>query len=609
MQLKDLIERGYFPKELPPPFHTSTLANNVNSIISSWAICFEQNGTIASPNFILRQQAGESKNDFKKRKKAHTNNFINRFNSSKATEFTISKGRLSRRFLRIPSPKHFIALSEKITNNWALFENVFRLSQYSKSLPVPEKDVKKRSVHTKSKGVADFRNQLIETSFSKLIEIRVDISKFYPSIYTHSVTWGFLGKEKAKNYFNQRDRLDILIANGDIDAKLYEIADDIDNCIRSCQERQSIGIPIGPDTSHIIAELIACRIDNILQTQFASINLKACRYYDDYYLFVSTKDEADRVLKGVQKILTDFQLEVNESKIRIKGFPFSFEDEFTLTLLQFDFKGKNLGNSIKHYFSLIWGLAEKNPLKADRIFKYALKTFEYRTTEIPKINWTLFENLLLKTALLEPSILDIVTRILLSYRSYINAESKTKLKELIELIILYHSPMKHNFEVSWALWLAKTFEIGIAETTVNYVIEMKDTICLLVLLDISKTTKLVQGNPPDFSRIESELNSDILFSEYWLLAYEGVKKGWLTPRNANFLDENHFFKLLKDLDVEFYDTSKQLEVYEPKKKDKDNDEQNKNLNTNYEYTVNTEPKKQGTDDVQEIDFFIPSNLY
>ncbi|MEH1889101.1 MAG: RNA-directed DNA polymerase [Nostoc sp.] len=103
-----------------------------------------------------------------------------------------------------------------------------------------------------------------------MIEIRVDISKFYPSIYTHSVTWGFLGKEKAKNYFNQRDRLDILIASGDIDAKLYEIADDIDNCIISCQERQSIGIPIGPDTSHIIAELIACRIEI-----FFKLNLQA----------------------------------------------------------------------------------------------------------------------------------------------------------------------------------------------------------------------------------------------------------------------------------------------------------------------------------------------
>jgi hypothetical protein len=511
MQLKDLIERGYFPKELPPPFNTSTLANNVNSIMSSWAVIFEQNGTASSPNFVLTKKVEETPSEFKSRKKEHSNNFINRFSSSKSTEFSISKGKLSRRFLRIPNPKHFIALSEKITNNWVLFENVFRLSQYSQSLPVPEREGKKRSVHTKSKGVADFRNQLIETSFSKLIEIRVDISKFYPTIYTHSVTWGLLGKEKAKNYFNKKDRLDTLIASGDMDAKLYKLADEIDSCIRSCQERQSIGLPIGPDTSHIIAELIACRIDNILQTQFASINLKACRYYDDYYLFVSTKDEADIVLKGLQKILTDFQLEINESKVKIQEFPFSFEDEFTLVLSQFNFKGTNIENSIKHYFSLIWGIVEKKSLKSDTIFKYALKTFEYRTTEIPKKNWKLFESLLLKTALVEPSILDIVARILLSYQSYLDANSKDKLKELIEFTINSHCPIRHNFEVSWALWLAKTFEIEIGEKIANCVIEMKDAICILVLLDIYKTTKLIQGSL-NFSQIEKELNSEILFS-------------------------------------------------------------------------------------------------
>jgi hypothetical protein len=159
MQLKDLIERGYFPKELPPPFNTSTLANNVNSIMSSWAVIFEQNGTASSSNFVLTKKVEETPSEFKSRKKEHSNNFINRFSSSKSTEFSISKGKLSRRFLRIPNPKHFIALSEKITNNWVLFENVFRLSQYSQSLPVPEREGKKRSVHTKSKGVADLTYQ------------------------------------------------------------------------------------------------------------------------------------------------------------------------------------------------------------------------------------------------------------------------------------------------------------------------------------------------------------------------------------------------------------------------------------------------------------------
>lgn len=301
-----------------------------------------------------------------------------------------------------------------------------------------------------------------------------------------------------------------------------------------------------------------------MKAKFADIGLKACRYYDDYYLYVSTKDEADRVLKGLQLILTDFQLEINESKVRIKEFPFSFEDEFTTTLFLFDFKKTNLNNSLKHYFSLIWGFAEKNPKKADWIFKYSLRIFEFRTIEIPKSSWKLFENMLFKTALVEPSILDIVTRILLTYNSFLDIDSNTKLKNLITIIINDHSPINHNFEISWALWIAKTFNIEIEESTANKIIETKDSIANLILLDLLKNTTLIQGHP-QINKLEVELKDDVLFSENWLLAYEGVKKGWLVPASASLLDDNLFFKLLKDLDVEFYNTTNQLIPYEVKK--------------------------------------------
>jgi len=92
----------------------------------------------------------------------------------------------------------------------------------------------------------------------KTIEIKVDISKFYPTIYTHTIAWALLGKEKAKFYFKQKDNLAALIADGDSDAELYKYAESLDNAIRACQERQSIGIPIGPDSSHILAEAVAC---------------------------------------------------------------------------------------------------------------------------------------------------------------------------------------------------------------------------------------------------------------------------------------------------------------------------------------------------------------
>jgi hypothetical protein len=473
MTLKNLIERGYFPKELPPPFNTEGLANNVLTILSQWLEIFENNTKISSSSFVITtQQKNESYSQFKKRKKQHCDNFISVYNSSKGTVFSISKGKLSRRFLQIPNPKHFLILSEKIANNWVEFEKIYHLSDYSQSYPIVETASSKRSVSTRSKSVADFRNQLLKTSVDKLFEVRVDISKFYPTIYTHSIAWALLGKNKAKHYFKNKDNLDTLIAGGDADAALYKYAESVDTAIRSCQDRQSIGIPIGPDTSHIIAEAIACRIDSILKEKFGSI-VKSCRYYDDYYLYVSSRDEADKVLKGIQLILADFQLEINESKVKIRKYPFAFEDEFTTVLFGFNFRKTNLTNSLKHYFSLIWSFTEKNSNKADWIFKYSLRIFELGSVSIPKNSWKTFEDLLFKTALIEPAILDIVTRLLLTYKSFLDEESMNKLTKLVDTIIKAHSPINHNFEAAWALWIAKTFEIKIGEDSANVIIETK----------------------------------------------------------------------------------------------------------------------------------------
>lgn len=597
MNLSDLIRKGYFPKELPPSFNTEKYADSVISVLSAWDIVFENNTKITSSTFVLPRLTDESNNHFKGRKKNHSETFIARYNSSRGCVFSISKGKLSRRFLQIPNPKHFALLSRKIADNWDKFEDIYKLSDYSQSYPIIETSPQKRTVSTYSKNVSSFRNQLLKTSIDKLIEIKVDISKFYPTIYTHSITWAFLDKEKAKFYFKQKNRLDELIDSGDADAFLYKVADNIDESIRSCQERQSIGIPIGPDTSHIIAEAVACRIDYILKNKYSALDIKACRYYDDYYIYASSKDEADKVLKGLQLILSDFQLEMNEGKVKIREFPFAIEDEFTTTLHQFDFKKTNIENSIKHYFSIVWAFVEKNPKKADWILKYSLRTFEFVTNQIPKKNWKTFEDLLIKSALIEPSILDIVTRILLTYSSYLDAESKNKLSNLVNSIIKSHCLVNHNFEVAWALWMAKSFDIDIEEEAANCIIKTKDSISNLILLDLSNNTSLIKGNP-SFSILEADFKDDILFSEYWILAYESIKKGWLTPSEPNLLENNEYFKLLKDNDVEFYDSSKQLtpykEIGETKDKtDKTEPESNKETKT-------TEQPIQSSDNVEDI---------
>lgn len=405
------------------------------------------------------------------------------------------------------------------------------------------------------------RNAIIEKSTNKLIQVKVDISKFYPTIYTHTISWSFLGKRKAKEYFKKtRAEIDTLIGTGDVYAKLYRFSDELDTAIRACQDKQSIGIPIGPDTSHIVAEIIACRIDEEFKNRYSQIGVEACRYYDDYYLFVNTQDEADLVIKGIQKILNEYQLEVNDKKVEVNEFPFPFENDWVTDLHRFEFSKTNVTNSLKHYFSIIWGIGNKNRSRTDWVFKYSLRTFEFGTIKIPKKSWKVFENLLLKTALFQPAILDIVTRILLSYEHFLDANSKVKIKNLIESVIKLHSPVNHSFEITWALWLAKSFKISIEEEIANLVIETKDSTSILVLLCIAKVENLVQGTP-NFNILENELKDDILFSEFWLLAYEAVSKGWLTPAETDLIDNNGFFKILKEKNIDFFDYSRQIPIY------------------------------------------------
>ena len=185
MDKKKIIEKGYFPKELPPSFYTKQFSDKLDEVRMEWET-FENSET--------RRIAGESKSDWKRRKDF----FYAKYSTSKCSEFSLSKGKLIRRNLKIPNPKHYIRVTELISDNWQEIQNIFSSSEYSTSYPIEETNLNKRAVRTFSKSVQDLRDTIIEKSINKLIRVKVDISKFYPTIYTHTIPWSFLGKSKAK---------------------------------------------------------------------------------------------------------------------------------------------------------------------------------------------------------------------------------------------------------------------------------------------------------------------------------------------------------------------------------------------------------------------------
>ncbi|MCV5837901.1 RNA-directed DNA polymerase, partial [Escherichia coli] len=86
---------------------------------------------------------------------------------------------------------------------------------------------------------------------------KTDISRFYHSIYTHSIAWTYHTKDISK-----RNRSNSLFGNV------------LDKHSQDSQDGQTIGLPIGPDTSLIIAESLLSNIDLKLSEKGISNGLR-----------------------------------------------------------------------------------------------------------------------------------------------------------------------------------------------------------------------------------------------------------------------------------------------------------------------------------------------
>jgi hypothetical protein len=103
-------------------------------------------------------------------------------------------------------------------------------------------------------------------SVGKRFVLTADFSRYYPSIYTHAIPWAIHGKAAA--------RADITLFGNRLDERIRESQDS--------QDKQTGGIPIGPDTSFLIGEVVAAAIDRRLEDKIGKLH--GTRFVDDYYL-------------------------------------------------------------------------------------------------------------------------------------------------------------------------------------------------------------------------------------------------------------------------------------------------------------------------------------
>src|SRR5690606_2383826 len=156
------------------------------------------------------------------------------------------------------------------------------------SASIPEIDTKNERAIIQFSKFNEFKENCLMSSFDTFYELKTDISKYYPSIYTHSIPWAIHTKAFAK--VNQGNS---------------HYGNLLDECIRNTQNGQTNGIVIGTDTSRILAEILGCYIDDefIKVLNKEKIKIKGYRFVDDCHFFFYNRSDAEKALKYLQRIL------------------------------------------------------------------------------------------------------------------------------------------------------------------------------------------------------------------------------------------------------------------------------------------------------------------
>lgn len=501
-RIKRLLAFGYFPSQLPPCFVSKDLADNYASLYSAWLDLQE------TPKKGLK---------------------IPKAPDTKSEIFSVARAGLQRRITSLPNPVAQTYVATHVALNWGDILKHYRQAGFSKSRPRFKRNGSRAASIPSMQALYD--NKVIKSAGYRYM-LQTDISRFFPTIYTHSIPWALHGKSVAKK-------------NKKPTAKYF--GNLLDQSLRQCQDGQTIGLPIGPDTSHIIAEAIATAIDVELKKKLKDLPA-GFRYVDDYFMFFSTVVDAEAALAALVSTLKDFELQVNFEKTKICSVQEITDDYWTHQLRSFEIStsGKKQASDVNHFFELAKDLARRNA--DESVMTYAIK--RSASVLIRKENWACFEAHICHVAMGYSNTLQTVARLLSTYAKAGYPIGKLSLQRLVSAIIKDHAPLGHHSEVTWCLWMCKDLDIALNDESIDLVSSMYSSVCALLLMDLHHSGKLRKA--PKTTLWKSTENTDSLYGDLWLLSYEAGLRGWCGFSNLHILADDHFSKLLA-MNVHFYD--------------------------------------------------------
>lgn len=218
----------------------------------------------------------------------------------------------------IPNPFAYLELVRHICDHWKEMVALLKTNTAGQPYCVSRIHIRKTrdSKALFSMGYKNWKtdcNPLPALLVGRRYLVHCDISKCFPSIYTHALDWAVVGREEAKRNHS-----------GHIDTWSKEL-DHLTSC---CTNGETHGLLIGPHASNLLAELILTEVDKELIGQ----GYRFIRNIDDYECYVDSADEAERFVIELEGCLAQYRLTLNQKKTEIRELPGALTDSWVRLL-------------------------------------------------------------------------------------------------------------------------------------------------------------------------------------------------------------------------------------------------------------------------------------
>ena len=260
------------------------------------------------------------------------------------------------RFMELPHPVPYFFLVQSLVKHW---DKVGRLISSPnsrirpKSYPRDNRIVVFGDSYNNNEELPSFSlnngSPILEHSLVRGTVVQLDISNFFPSVYTHAIDWAVSGQRST--------------AHG--------AGSEIDKAFQGVRTKRTDGLSIGPVTSNIAAEMMLHKLDNRL----ADLTYPALysRAIDDLTILIPSSEDPDALSNLVSKELSRVGLALNHAKTKIAPLKTWHSQHIAKNLVQVtdliaDYPSKK---RLRQAFSSLYALADEQP--STSLVKYGWK--------------------------------------------------------------------------------------------------------------------------------------------------------------------------------------------------------------------------------------------